>query len=138
MCVHTPWAAACLAGFALVVAASRLRGGITEEGARAGAIAGILPCLLPAGVHLFDPELCMRLFSNGLLLCGIGGVAAGVILGIRGRTAGGLRFWAPALAAFGFAGALGCLPAGAMGFAGLALGAIAGGAPVLVARRVAS
>ena len=137
-CNHSPWAAVCLTGFALVVAAGRMRGGLFEQGARAGAIAGILPCLLPAAISSFDPELCMRLFANGLWLCGVGGAAAGVILGLRGRDADGIRFWAPAIAAFGFAGALGCLPAGAVGFAGLALGLAVGAAPVLVWRKAIS
>jgi hypothetical protein len=39
------------------------------------------------------------------------------------------------LAALAFAGSLGCIPAGALGIAGLALGVIAGGAPLLAARR---
>jgi hypothetical protein len=132
---QAPWAAICLAGFGLTVVAGRVRGGVYEEGSRSGAVAGILPCLLPAGIRAIDPELCTMLFSNGLWICGIGGAAAGVILGLRGRLADGLQFWAPALAAFGFAGSLGCLPAGGLGFAGLALGLIAGAAPVLAVRK---
>lgn len=132
---YTPLAAVCLAGFGLVVAAGRVRGGIFEKGSRAGAAAGILPCLLPAGLRAIDPELCMMLFSNGLEICGIGGVAAGIILGLRGRLSAGLTFWAPALAAFGFAASLGCLPSGAVGFAGLGLGLLIGAAPTLVWRR---
>jgi hypothetical protein len=134
VCNQTPLAAVCLAGFALVVAAGRFRGEGFEEGSRAGALAGILPCLLPAAVWMFDPDLCAQL-SRGPWLCAAGGVAAGIILASRGRVAVGLPFWSSALAALSFAGSLGCIPAGALGFAGLALGVIAGGAPMLAARR---
>jgi hypothetical protein len=135
ICNHTPWAAVCLAGFGLVVAAGRIRGEGYEDGSRAGALAGILPCLLPAAISAFDRDLCVLVSANGAWICGIGGAAAGVILALRGRAAYGLPFWSSALAALGFAAALGCIPAGAIGFAGLALGVIAGGAPVLVSRK---
>jgi hypothetical protein len=135
ICNQTLWAAVCLAGFGAVVAAGRVRGEGYEEGSRAGACAGILPCLLPAAVRLFDPQLCILVSAQGPWLCGIGGAAAGVILGLRGLAARGLPFWSSALLAFGFAASLGCIPAGAIGFAGLALGVIAGGTPVLVSRR---
>ncbi len=134
-CNQTLLAAVCLAGFALVVAAGRIRGEGYEEGTRAGALAGVLPCLLPAAVRAFDPDLCVLLSSRGPWLCGIGGVAAGVILALRGRAAHGQPFWSGALAALAFAASLGCIPAGAMGFGGLALGVIAGGTPVLVSRK---
>jgi hypothetical protein len=135
VCNQSPWAAVCLAGFLLVVVAGRVRGEGYEVGSRAGALAGILPCLLPASIRAIDPQLCMLLVSNGLWICGIGGAAAGVVLGLRSRSAHGLPFWASALAALGFAASIGCIPAGAIGFAGLALGVIAGGAPVLATRR---
>ena len=135
VCNQTPWAAVCLAGLGLVVAAARVRGESFEDGARAGALAGILPCLLPAAVRAFDPDLCILLSAYGPWICGFGGAAAGVILGLRGRTAGGLPFWASAVAALGFAAAIGCIPAGALGFAGLVAGIVAGGAPVLMSRK---
>jgi hypothetical protein len=135
-CGQTPIAAACLAGFALVVIAGHVRGESYEEGTRAGALAGILPCLLPASFAAFDPRLCMLMFSShGHWICGAGGVAAGVVLGLRGRTARGPGFWGSAAAALLFLASIGCLPAGAIGFAALAVGIVAGGAPVLVARR---
>lgn len=135
VCNQTPLAAICLAGFALVVTAGRYRGEGFEEGSRAGALAGVLPCLLPAAVRVFDPDLCILLSSRGPWLCAGAGVAAGVILGLRGRVAVGWPFWSSAMAALAFAGSLGCIPAGALGLAGLALGVVAGGAPLLVARR---
>jgi hypothetical protein len=134
-CQATALAALCLAAFALVVVAGRVRGEGYEEGARAGMLAGVLPCLIPAVLHVANPALCAALCTNRPWLCAAGGVVAGVILGLRSRTAGGLPFWASALVALGFASALGCLPAGVLGFTGLVLGVIAGGAPVLVARR---
>jgi hypothetical protein len=135
-CGQTPLAAVCLAGFALVVIAGHWRGEAYEEGTRAGALAGILPCLFPASFVAFDPRLCMLMYSShGLWICGAGGVAAGVVLGLVGRTARGPRFWWSAAAALGFLASIGCLPAGAIGFAALAVGMVVGGAPVLVARR---
>ena len=135
MCNETPLAAICLVGFGLVVAAGRFRGQGFEEGARAGALAGILPCLLPVTVRAIDPDLCAMISSRGPWLCAIGGAAAGVILLLRPHRSGGLPFWSSALAALAFAAAIGCIPSGAMGFAGLAFGMMAGGAPVIVARK---
>jgi hypothetical protein len=135
MCSGTPLAGLCLGGFALVVVAGRVRGAAYEEGAHAGAIAGVVPCLLPAVVMTLDPNLCRTLVAGVPWPCALGGVVAGAILGLRGRTASGLPFWATALAALGFAAALGCIPAGAMGFSALLVGVIAGGAPALVVRR---
>ena len=137
VCSHTSWGAACLAGFALVVAAGRMRGGDLEAGTRAGALAGILPCLLPAVLQAIDPELCIMFSERGPWICGIGGAAAGVVLGLsgRGHLAGRLRFWAGAAAALAFPASLGCIPAGAAGFMGLAIGLAAGGVPALVSRK---
>jgi len=135
LCHQTPWAVLCLAGFGLAVLVGRVLGRGWEAGARVGAIAGVLPCLLPVAIRTLDPELCVLLSSRGPWICGIGGAAAGIVLGWRSRAARGLPFWASALTALGFAAALGCIPAGAMGFAGLAVGVVAGGAPVLVSRR---
>jgi hypothetical protein len=135
MCSATPLAALCLGGFALVVVAGRVRGAAYEEGACAGAVAGVAPCLLPAVVSTLDPSLCAALMAGFPWPCALGGIVAGAILGLRSRTAAGLPFWATALAALGFAAALGCIPAGAMGFSGLLLGVIAGGAPALIVRR---
>ncbi|MEP6995199.1 MAG: hypothetical protein ABI968_11805 [Acidobacteriota bacterium] len=134
-CNHGSWAAVCLAGFALVVAAGRMRGEGYEDGTRAGAFAGILPCLLPAAIQVIDPGLCVLLSERGPWICGIGGVAAGIILGLRACRANGVPFWAGALAALAFPASLGCLPAGAIGFLGLAIGLIAGGVPALASRR---
>ena len=135
MCNETPLAAICLVGFGLAVAAGRFRGRGFEEGARAGALAGILPCLLPVTVRAIDPDLCAMISSRGPWLCALGGAAAGVILARRGLAVRGLPFWSGAIAALGFAAALGCIPAGALGFAGLAAGVLVGGAPVLVSRK---
>ncbi len=135
VCNQTAWATACVAGFALVVAAGRFRGESYEAGSRAGALAGILPCLLPAALRAVNPDLCLMLTRQGLWICAAGGVAAGVVLGLRAHAARGASFWGSALAALAFGAALGCMPAGLFGFAGLAAGMLAGGAPVLAARR---
>lgn len=125
----------CLAGFVLVVVAGRVRGEGYEEGVRAGMVAGILPCLVPAVLHVVNPAVCAALCAKGPWFCTAGGIAAGVILGLRSRAASRLPFWASAVVALGFAAALGCIPAGALGFGGLVVGVLLGGAPVLAARR---
>jgi len=114
--------------------AGRFRGESYEEGAHAGAVAGVVPCLLPAVVTTLDPNLCRALVAGVPWPCALGGIVAGAILGLRGRSATGLPFWATALAALAFAASLGCIPAGAMGFSALLVGVIAGGAPALVVR----
>ncbi len=134
-CGRTPLAAACLAGFALVVVLGRVRGEGYEEGVRAGVLAGLLPCLLPSVLRVVDRDLCDALFAQGPWLCALGGVAAGVILGLRYRAAAGASFWGSALVTLALAATLGCLPAGAMGFGGLVAGVVAGGLPALAARR---
>ena len=135
-CRRASWAAICLAGFGLAVAAGWFRGEGYWEGARTGALAGLLPCLLPAAVGAFDPGLCLLMSSRGPWICGIGGAAAGVILGLRRRSAHGPAFWSGALATLGFASAVGCLTVGAMGFAGLAAGIVIASVPMIASRRV--
>lgn len=137
VCHPATWAVCCLGGLALVVFAGRVRGEDFGDGSRAGAIAGTVPCLLPVAMRAIHPDLCLLLTTRGIgpWICGAAGVAAGAILGFRSRSNHGVPFWASALAALGFAGAIGCVSAGAMGFAGLAVGVVAGGVPVLAARR---
>jgi hypothetical protein len=138
VCGRTPLAAACLLALSATVAASRYIGRETELGARAGLLAGIVPCLLPALLRLMDPDLCDTLFSRGPWFCAATGIAAGVILGLRSRTDVGMRFWAAAIVTLVFAATLGCIPAGALGFSGLVIGVVAGGLPVLAARRTSA
>ena len=134
-CGKTPLATACLAAFALAVAAAQFRGEGFEDGARAGVVAGILPCLLPAALRVVRPDLCDTLFARGPWLCAVGGIAAGVILGLRSRSANEWPFWSSAAVTLALAATLGCIPAGAMGFAGLLAGVIAGGVPTFALRR---
>ena len=135
LCHPNPAAPLCLAGFALVVAAGRFRGGAYEEGTRAGALAGIAPCLLPAAIQAAGGNACAVAFAGIPWPCAVGGVAAGVILGFTSRMGRGLPFWASALVALGLGASLGCLPAGAAGFGALVLGVFAGGVPALAVRR---
>jgi hypothetical protein len=135
VCNRTPAALLCLVSLGLAVLAARFRGEDYEQGARAGALAGVLPCLLPAVVRVFNPDLCAVMFQRGAWFCALGGAAAGVILGLRSRALHGPAFWSGALVTLGLAASLGCIPAGAVGFLGLLLGVIVGGAPILVARR---
>ena len=139
VCNRTPMAAVCLAGFALAVAAGRMRGLSFEEGSKAGAIAGVVPCLIPALIRSLDPPLCDAAMSHGIPWpCALGGLGAGVLLALSLRQSQGLRSWASAFGTLAFAASLGCLPAGAMGFAALAAGFLTGGIPALVARRATS
>jgi hypothetical protein len=138
ICNRTPTAALCLAGFAIAVAAGRMRGLAYEEGSKAGAIAGVVPCLIPALIRSLDPNLCDAAMSHGIPWpCALGGLGAGILLAVRLRQPTGLRFWACAFATLAFAAALGCLPAGAMGFVALVAGFLTAGIPALVARRAA-
>jgi hypothetical protein len=138
-CNSSPLAALCLGGLALAVAAGRYRGADWERGSRAGAIAGVAPCLLPAAIHAVDPDYCARMMTGVPWLCIAGGLAAGFTLGFKLGQAPGERgrwpFWTSAGVALALAAALGCLPAGAIGFAGLLAGIVAGGAPALALRR---
>ena len=138
VCGRTTGAAVLLAALAVAAAAARQRGEGFDDGARAGVAAGILPCLLPAALRLVRPDLCDLLFARGPWLCAAAGVAAGAILGIRSRRRHDLPFWTAAVATLALAAALGCLPAGTMGFVGLAAGLAAGGLPVLAARRTSA
>ena len=138
VCGRTPAAALVLTALGVAVAAARQRGEGFEDGARAGVAAGILPCLLPAALRLARPDLCNLLFARGPWLCAAAGVAAGVILGLRSRTRRDLPFWTAALSTVVLASTLGCIPAGTMGFAGLAAGAVAGGLPAVAARRISA
>ena len=138
VCNRTPIAALCLVGFALAVAAGRMRGLAYEEGSQAGAIAGIVPCLVPALIRSLSPDLCEAAMTHGIPWpCALGGLGAGILLALRLRQSAGPRFWVSAAGTLGLAAALGCLPAGAMGFAALAAGFLAGGIPALVARKAA-
>jgi len=138
-CNSSPLAALCLGGLTLAVAAGRFRGGDWERGSRTGAIAGVAPCLFPAVMRAVDPEYCARMMSGVPWPCVFGGLAAGFVLGFRLGLAPGERgrapFWTSAVMALALAAALGCLPAGAIGFAGLLAGIVAGGAPALALRR---
>jgi hypothetical protein len=137
-CGRTPLGAACLVAFFATVAGARYIGRETELGARAGMVAGIVPCLLPAVLRLADPDLCDTLFARGPWFCAATGIAAGLILGIRSRAQAGRRFWAAAILTLALAATLGCIPAGALGFAGLVIGVVAGGLPALAARRLSA
>ena len=135
VCNETPLAAVFVAAFGLAVAAGRFRGEDYEEGTRAGAIAGLAPCLIPVMARSFDPSVCAVTVAGVPWPCALGGAVAGVILGLRGARPTGTVFWASAVTTLGFAAALGCLPAGLMGFVALLAGLIAGAVPTLAASR---
>src|SRR5512137_2035891 len=64
VCNRTTPAAVCLAAFALVVIAGRLRGEDYEDGSRWGALAAILPCILPAAIGAMNPRVCLLMSSS--------------------------------------------------------------------------
>jgi hypothetical protein len=129
--------AACAVALGAVLTACLWRGGPWGSGSRLGFLAGLAPCLLPAGLraaHACGRTLCLTLPS----ICLVAGTVAGLLLGLLGTRAGGgrdRRFWLAAASAAILAGSIGCLAAGLAGLGGMALGLLAGAAaPVLVAR----
>ena len=141
-CGATTSAALCMAGLALAVAAGRFRGGAWERGSRAGAIAGVAPCLAPAVLRLFGSTVCAATSHGIPWPCLAGGLAAGAVLAagkfvapVHGER---VPFWTAAFVSLACASAICCLPAGAIGFGALAAGMVAGGVPVLAVRRATS
>lgn len=132
--------AACAAALGALLTACLWRGGPWARGARLGFLAGLAPCLLPAGVraaHACGGTICLTLPS----ICVGAGIVAGLLLGWLGPRAGAgrdRRFWLAAASAAILAGSIGCLAAGLAGLGGMALGIVAGAAaPVLAARAAA-
>ena len=127
------------------------RGGALARGAAAGFLAGLPPLLLPILV-LARTQACTQCELMGmgtagerwpecLIACSLGGLAAGVYVGLRAarQARGSIRFAVAAALVAGLTGTLGCTlvgGAGALGiFAGLALGATPA---LLVARGAAT
>jgi hypothetical protein len=98
-----------------------------------GSVALALPLLVPTLGHLCLGPACMSLC---LPVCVLGGAIAGALIGAKAR---GEEHEAPfvlsALAITFLTGALGCTLAGLAGVGGMLAGALAVGAPVLLAAR---
>jgi hypothetical protein len=136
-CSHRAEAAFAAFAVSVMVGAAEWRGLDWRRGARAGLAAGLAPFLIPVASRW------LSLMTHGVitcspapLLCFVGGLFGGAILGAEPRSQSkGLTFWGTALAVATSLGAVGCLPAGLSGLAGMAVGMAAGAVPALAARR---
>jgi len=125
------------AGLFVLVTFCLWRGQEFRRGVEPGLVAGFVPLLLPVLVqaigHLCVPGRCL-LFPA---VCGLGGLAGGVALGILAphpRDGRGIPFVTACLIA-GLAGSVGCLLYGIFGLGVMALGLLLGAGPILAARR---
>ena len=122
--------------FVLVTSCLRL-GQDFRRGVRPGLVAGFVPLLLPILVqaigHLCAPGRCL-LFPA---VCGLGGLAGGVALGILAphpRDGHGIPFVTACLIA-ALAGSVGCLLYGLFGLGVMVLGLLLGAGPIVAFRR---
>jgi hypothetical protein len=117
------------------VVALRWRGEAFGRAIAPGLLAGSVPMLLPTLNRLLQPQ-CASCGPIGWCLawCVVGGVLAGALVGWRAARpgGGGWRFAASGGLVAALAGSLGCLVAGYLGLAGMAVGFVLGGAPALV------
>jgi hypothetical protein len=127
------WSAGALL-FALVAALSA-RGGAHGRAVVPGLLAGSLPLLLPALLrtsgHCCIGGACWSMCMAG---CIVGGLFAGVAIGlVAASEPERSRFLLASTAIAGLAGALGCVMAGALGIAGMALAVLASSWPIALA-----
>jgi hypothetical protein len=125
------------AGLFAVVTFCLWRGQEFRLGVRPGLVAGFVPLLLPILVqaigHACAPGRCL-LFPA---VCGLGGLAGGVALGILAphpREGRGIPFVTACLIA-ALAGSVGCVLYGLFGLGVMGLGLLLGAGPILAARR---
>ena len=125
------------AGLFAVVTFCLWRGQEFRLGVRPGLVAGFAPLLLPILVqaigHACAPGRCL-LFPA---VCGLGGLAGGVALGLLAphpREGRGIPFVTACLIA-GLAGSVGCVLYGLFGLGVMVLGLLLGAGPILAARR---
>jgi len=98
-----------------------------------GSVALALPLLVRTVGHFCVGEACMAFC---LPACVVGGAIAGAVIGATARSEGvEAPFVASALLIAGLTGALGCTLSGLAGVGGMLAGALAVGAPVLLAAR---
>ena len=135
-CTNVVPPAGCVVLLALLVAALLWRGQEFAEGVRPGLLAGLVPFVLPlvsqATGYLCSDTVCLVLPT----VCVAGGVVGGAALGVLAKRPFGehVGFWIAAVSVTAVLGSVGCLMAGLAGIGGLAVGLLAGAAPVLVAR----
>jgi hypothetical protein len=128
------------AAVVVLVALFLWRGQGYGRGAGVGLVAGLAPLLLPS-LATATGVLCSATVCGVLPLAAVaGGLVAGLVLGGRSLAgaAAGPPFWFAATAVTGCLGAMGCLHVGIVGLAGMALGVVAGAAPVLYWRAARS
>ena len=136
-CSHRTEAAWAAVVVSLMVGAAEWRGLAWRRGAHAGLVAGLAPFLLPVASRW------LSLLTHGAitcspapLLCFLGGLCGGALLGTESRgESKGVTFWGMALVVAASLGAVGCLPAGLSGLAGMAVGLAAGAVPTLALLR---
>lgn len=114
-----------------------IRGGSAGRAVMPGLVAGwaalSLPLLLRTAGHVCFGAACMKL---GLPVCALGGILSGALIGtLARRDGGGASYVAAAALIAGLSGAMGCSLGGAFGIVGMLAGAVAGGAPILLAAR---
>jgi hypothetical protein len=129
-----------LALFALVTVLS-WRGQSYGRAVMPGLLAGSIPLLLPLALRSTGlccvGGVCLPLCMIG---CTVGGLAAGVSLGLRSAAEKdhGWTFLAAAVAIAALAGMLGCVIVGAAGVAGMATAVLLASLPTAVAARALS
>jgi hypothetical protein len=136
-CSHRSEAAIVAVVVSVMVGAAEWRGLSWRRGAHAGLAAGLAPFLIPVASRW------LALFTDGAvtcspapLLCFLGGLFGGAFLGAESRgESKGFTFWGMALTVAASLGAVGCLPAGLSGLAGMAVGMAAGAVPTLALLR---
>jgi hypothetical protein len=111
------------------------RGEALGDAVAPGLLSGIAPLLMPLvlcrGMHPCQMGFC---WSAAAPFCVLGGLVAGVAVGLRSARAPLATLAATALVA-ALTGALGCLLGGAAGLSGMAIGLVAGAAPVVMHAR---
>ena len=106
-------------------------GGVSARAVRSGLLAGGMAAVVPLGVRL--AHLCTVVGCRPLVhFCLAGGLLSGALLGYRAARlpADRLLFLAISGTIAGAAGSLGCLPAGAAGLLGMAIGFVTASIPV--------
>ena len=129
-----------VAVLAALVGVFAWRGQDLGHGAKAGLVAGLGPFALPLlskATGLFCSTVVCAVLPA---VCAVGGLAAGIVLGIcgGGPRHSSRRFWLSALAVTLCAGTVGCLGAGLMGLLAMALGLGVAVVPALLLRRAFS
>jgi hypothetical protein len=147
LALRDDWRAVILVGVAaqLVIVAFTWSGGWLARSVWPGMLAGAAPLVLPLiTLAASSPSHACRECSPSDVLhllcigaCVAGGIAAGAVVGWRAARLpeGRLPFAAGAATIATLVGAMGCAEVGPMGMAGVIIGLVAGGTPILLFRQ---